>query len=225
METIPSQRFLPPSMNSTVSTAITRSSLSRSSSRTRQTNERNQSFRSQTYQRPGIDTSVPTTYSRHNHPSSTQPQLAPNLASESRQASSSSVASASSFRTDTSLFSHSRETGTTATSTGSVLGSTSTASSYYELGGDLTMDVKNVPNQDRAIDLQVHGKSKTQDPQRPLSPSESLDSIGKSCNASLHLMNLSSQLISGIHTCLLCMISRPYHPMQHVCHLELDKLF
>lgn len=173
-------------MNGTSGTVATQPSLSRSSSRTRPTLQRSQSSRSQPQPCPPINTSVPTTYSRLNYSSSTQAHPGSHSALQSRQASSSSVASVASSHSNTSMFSNVGGTVTTATSSESVLASTSTGSSCYGLQRDYGKGGESIYSSDRATDVHANGHVKTQDAKRPLSPSESLGSIGEEWNTSSH---------------------------------------
>ena len=177
--TIPEQPYCIP-MNGTSTAASTHSSLSRSSSRSRTSNQSNQASRTQPLPRPAIDTTIPSTYSRLFHPLSSRTQPGSQLTS--RQVSTSSVASVSSSRTDTSVFSRSRETSTTATS---ILTSVSTSSSCF--GEERVEDgVKSIHSHDI-----VRRNTRSQDSQRPLSPTESLSSIGKQYNIFCYKPNLS----------------------------------
>jgi hypothetical protein len=167
-------------MNGTTSTA-TYSSVSRSSSRTRPAHYRTQSTRSQPQSPPPIDTAVPTTYSRVHQRSpsgSTAHPPGSYAALQGRQISSSSAASSSSSHTHASLFSNSGETLTTATSAGSFTASSSTSTGHGYVGEDDEQDTMRVYGHDRDTTPHPNGKGKTPAYQRPLSPTESLDSIG-----------------------------------------------
>ncbi|KAF8578064.1 ras GEF [Ramaria rubella] len=167
-------------MNSTTSTITYSSSLSRSSSRTRLAHQRTQSStRSQTLPRPAIDTSVPTTYSCAHQSPLVQQQPGFYPAAQGRQLSSSSVASSSSSHTNNSLFTRSRETLTTVTSTGSVSASASTSSFPYEDGLDHGKGSKQLYEYDHVMSSHTNGNVKMQESQPPLSPAESLESIGR----------------------------------------------